>query len=346
VAFSASIGESAVGDQPPVAGLTVRGVIDGLVDAGGGVDPANAVISTQGDFTNVATALLDTLSKSNGALVDGLGPATQAKFTIERYPLSGTPKPGTTPPLIDFSAKSQRATASVRGTIRDNTFVSEQPLKAQVKEVTSAMSARFIEALPLLGTFEKTPADAPALLEVSNITAPLDNDLKKLNADIVFDPGEARFGTSGFFGDILKVVNARQAGTVGRRLQPFKAQVRQGVATYARWKVPVGEFTVETEGTVDLVNRQLDVVTYVPFGALSDKAVGALNLGVGSALTRVLPGAIEALTEIPFRTKGSMDNPTTKVDPEMLAKNVGRSLNPERLIKDNLGDLFKKKTPK
>lgn len=343
VAFTCAIAETAVGDKPPVPGLSIRGVIDGLVASDGSFNPENATLSTQGELPNVNTALIDAVSTRDGTLVDALGPTTQAKFNIERYPFSGQPRPGTAPPVIDFQARSQRVSASLRGTIRDRMYIGEQPLKADVTEVTREMSARIIKMLPLLGEFEKRPTDAPAKLDITSITASLDNDLSKLNADVVFTPGEASFATSGFFNEVLKVVQARESGRLGRRLQPFHATVRSGVATYPRWTLPLGEFDVVTEGTVDLVNRRVDVITYVPFGALTDNAVGRLNLGAGSAVTRLLPGAITALTEVPFRTRGPMDNPTTALDPELLAKNVVKKVNPENIIKDTLGDLLKPK---
>ena len=206
------------------------------------------------------------------------------------------------------------------------------------------LSARFIKALPLIGTFEKAAQDQPATLDVTGITAALANDMSRLNADIVFDPGEARFGTSSVFGEILKVANSKTAGQVGRKLQPLNVKVRAGIATYERWEVPVGEFKVFTEGTVNLVNRTLDVVTYVPIGAVSDKAMSGLKLGSG--LNSILPGVVEALTEVPFRTTGSMDNPKTSIDAEMVARNTVKKINPEKLLKDGLGDLLKPKAPK
>jgi len=85
-------------------------------------------------------------------------------------------------------------------------------------------------------------------------------------------------------------------------------------------------------------------VTYVPIGAVSDKAMAGLKMGSG--LNQLLGGAAEALTEVPFRTTGSMDNPKTAVDPELMAKNAVKGLNPEKLLKDGLQDLLKPKTPK
>jgi len=347
VNFKVNVAEVTLGERDKAVGINITGVVNDLVDASGGINPSNATVSVRGDLPQIPTVLLDALSANDGTVVDALGPVAKAKFNIERYPLSGKPREGTTPPVIDVDAGSQRANAKVKGSIRsDGIFVSQEPFRANVLEVTQALSSRFIKGLPLMGTFVKTPQDQPATLEITNITASLQNDLSKLNADIVFDPGEARFGTSSAFGELLKVVEARTAGQVGKRLEPVTMKVRNGVATYDRWRVPLGEFTVETEGTVNLVNRTVDVVTYVPFAAVSDRAIGALNLGAGSALNKLIGGStVDALTMVPIRTRGPMDQPSTNIDGEAFAKNLIKSVNPKDIIERGLGDLLKPKAP-
>lgn len=347
VNFKVNVAEVAMGQLDKAVGINITGVVNDLVDASGGVNPANATVSVRGDLPQIPTVILDALSANDGTVVDALGPVAKAKFNIERYPLSGKPREGATPPVIDVDAGSQRANAKVKGSIRpDGVFVSQEPFRANVLEVTQALSARFIKGLPLMGTFEKTPQDQPATLEITNITASLENDLSKLNADIVFDPGEARFGTSSAFSELLKIVEARTAGQVGKKLQPLTMKVRDGVASYDRWRVPLGEFTVETEGSVNLVARTVDFVTYVPFAAVSDRAIGALNLGAGSALNKLIGGTtIDALTMVPIRTRGPMDQPSTNIDGEAFAKNLVKSVNPKDIIERGLGDLLKPKAP-
>lgn len=113
------------------------------------------------------------------------------------------------------------------------------------------------------------------------------------------------FGTSSAFSELFKIVNSKTAGQVGRKLEPLKMQVRSGIVTYERWKVPVGEFTISTEGVVNLVNRTLDVVTYVPIGAVSDKAHGRYQ--ACREPQQVSSGHRGSMTEVPFRTTGSLD---------------------------------------
>jgi hypothetical protein len=351
--FTAMIAQIGVRDArstsaapPNVSNMKITGRVDGIVDGAGTVDPARAVVSTRADVPSIPTVLIDAFTTKDGTVVDALGPTASMKLNVERYPLSGTPVPGSPAPVIDLTASSERANASVKGTIKDNMFISQTPFTANIIEVTQALAERYIKGLPLMGTFQKSKEDLPANLTISNITAPLGNDLSKLNADIVFDPGEASFGTSSTFGELLKVFNSKTAGKVGQRLEPVSMQVRNGVATYQRWKLPLGEFTVETEGSVNLVTRTVDVVTYVPIAALSDGATSKLGLGAGGALGSLIPGAVDALTMVPFRTRGSMDGPSTNVDADLMAKNAVRGLQPEKLLQDGLKDLFKPREPK
>jgi hypothetical protein len=155
--------------------------------------------------------------------------------------------------------------------------------------------------------------------------------MRKLNGDATLELGVVRFDTAGALSKLLKKGGGRQSGTAGRRLDPLKVAMRQGVVSYERYRIPLGEFTVETRGTVDLVQRTVDVVTYVPLGALSEEIAGAFNNG------RFLGGtALEAATMVPIRTRGPMDGPTTSPDVKLFFEEAGKSL----LSPEGLKDLF------
>jgi hypothetical protein len=154
---------------------------------------------------------------------------------------------------------------------------------------------------------------------------------------VTIDIGQARFETSKAFGTILRVAKQKDSGVIDR-VEPLVMNIKDGIAIYQKWHLPLGEFMLETRGTVDLVNQRLDVITYVPFGALSDSASRALGGGrlLGNA-------AIKQATMVPFRTQGTFDNNRTELDMELFIKETGNSLlNPDGLLKDGLRDLFKK----
>ena len=130
---------------------------------------------------------------------------------------------------------------------------------------------------------------------------------------------------------------------IGQRLEPLTVTVQNGVATYPKWRLPLGEFVIETEGTVDLVNRQVDVVTWIPLGALTDKAAGVFNTGIGGTLGKI---GLDRMSTLPFRTRGSMDKPETNADLELFGKQTIKNINPGNLINDLLKGIGGKKEEK
>lgn len=359
VTFKTEVGEARVGENPPAKGLLLTGRVTDLFAPDGAIDLALGRLNMTGQVPAAPTALVDAMLGQEGALLEALGPVISMKVNVERLPLI-TPKPGKDgtyprydpPPIIDLEAKSARASATFRGTVNEGLYVSERPLTLSVNEMTGAFVKRYVKVMPLIGVAEKTPADAPALLTASNMTVPLDGNLARLNAVIDLDPGQCRFETSGGFASILKALHQKTTGSVGTRLDPLKVTITKGVASYSKWRVPLGEFTVETVGVVNLTEapvraigpdgkevelgpRSLDVVTWVPVGAVTDQALGLFNVGLGSIFAKLTPGLLEPLTMLPFRTRGSMDKPETKADVNLVGdgiKNQLKKLDPRRLL--------------
>ncbi len=329
--------------EAKASAMQVQGSLDGLLDASGAIDASRATASVRGDLPAIPTALIDAFTTRDGLAVDAMGPVASLTLNVDHFPLGDKPaggKEGT----VSLTASSQRVSASFKGAVRDGVLVGVEPVQASVTEVSRAMGGRFIDGLPLLGSFEKTAKDLAASLRVTDLTLPLSKDFSKLNAEVTFDPGEARFEASPEFAELLKLVNARGVGVVGRKLEPLKVHVKQGVATYDSWTLPLGEFRLRTEGVVDLVKSSMDVVTYVPIEALSDKALSSLKSG--SFAGRVLPGVADALREVPFRTKGPLGSAGTNIDFEMVAKNAVKGIDTDKLLQEGLDKLFKPRQPK
>jgi hypothetical protein len=329
--------------------VALTGNVRNLVDATGAFSMDGAILDARGDMPSVPTALLDVLAKKDGLLVEALGPIIEVKLLAERYPLMGKPVAGVAPGVLDLHAKSDRASASIKGNLEDAVLVSSEPMRADLLEITAGLAGRVVKGLPLLGTFEKKREDRPASLVATGLRVPLSNDLSKLSGQVTIDPGQLRFGAGSEFAQLLNLAKIKTNTSIGTRLDPLTITVTNGVATYPKWRVPLGEFTMETEGTVDLVNRQIDVVTYIPFGALADEAAGLFNTGAGGKLSELLGGAspiINAASMMPFRTKGSMDKPSTRPDLELFGKQFLNQLKPENLIERGLGELLKPREKK
>ncbi len=92
------------------------------------------------------------------------------------------------------------------------------------------------------------------------------------------------------------------------------------------------------------MKQDLDVVTYVPFGALTDEAAGKFNTGLGGKLAGLTGGVLEKSTMMPFRTRGTFEKHDTKPDLELFVKEAGKSIiDTPKNLGEGLKDLFKKK---
>lgn len=343
VPFSLSVAQADLSNSEPIQNMRITGIVENLVDAQGNLTPDLATMNASGALPAFPTGLIDTLAKQDGLLSDLLGPVVVVdRLEVNRVPLTKagelTQRGSDARATIDLAMHTERAAGSISGVLGDAVFVAQQPVQFGVNEITQALAGRFMKGMPFLGSVTKNKEDAPAMFKATGLTVPLSNDFSRLNGQIVLDPGEARFAASNDFAGLLSNLAMRQQGTVGQRLQPLNVSIVNGIATYDKWAIPLGEFSVETSGTVDMVQRRLDVVTWIPFGQLSSDA--AKLFGAAGALGG--NSVLEAADKVPFRTSGSLDNPSTKPDMELFAKTFIQKLSPEQLIKDRLKDLIPK----
>lgn len=291
------VGIGSGGGKNPVRAL---GTVARLADASGHVDASKAAITAKVTGT-LPTAVVDALSNQDGALVDLLGATTA--LDLDAQDLSRESG------RLKARMKADNAVAGVSGTVAGSRFSADEAVSITVSRITPALSARYLESIiPIISKVEKTAADEPAVITAERLTLPTDGDTRKINGEVRVDPGTMQFETSDFFGEIVKVAGGKARGQVGKRVKPFEFVAREGVVTYEKIELPLGEFAIETRGTVDLNTRRLDVVTFVPFYAVAEEIAGALAN---------VPG-IEKLTQIPIRTHGSLDNPKSDVQLDLL----------------------------
>jgi hypothetical protein len=325
-------GSGALPDNKPA--VNARGFLSSVADADGNVTSDKALLTGSIEAVGFPTPIIDAAAKQNGLLVDALGPTTNLRASGRSVSHAGG--------NVEAVGSSPRAEARISGTIHEATFIAEGTPTVTLKEITPELGKRMFAGVPLIGVFQKTSSQAPAVLSATNLTVPIDGDLTKLNGDAVFDFGEASFTTSTLFGKFLKFANQREAGVIGRRFQPVNVTVRNGIAGYERFSIPLGEFNVETTGTINLVQKSMDVVAFVPFGALTDEAAGIFNTGLGSALGGALP-TIEKASMMPLRASGSFDKPQVRPDMELFIRQAGKNLlRPDQIIGGSLKDIFEK----
>lgn len=319
--------------------VTFDGTLVGLADAAGNLTPDNAALTAKGRVAGLPTALVDSIADQNGLLIELLGPVINMDLDANGLSKSA----GTLAAVLT----SERATATVRGVVQDGLFVSDTTTGARVSIISPSLGATLTEGLPLIGSLEKRPPDAPATLSTNALRVPTSTatpeDLRKLNGQLVLDLGEVRFQTGGAFQSILKAVGTKDAGTVGRRLEPLTVDITNGVVQYQRFQIPLGEFNVGTEGSYDLVTKRIDFITWIPAGALADEAAGLFNTGLGGILGGSIK-PIERLTMLPWRTTGTAGGSvSTKPDLELFLKSTGQNLikEPGKLIEGGLNEILK-----
>lgn len=321
----------------------------------GVIDLSQGTLNVSGDLQRFPTPLLDIVLNQNGKLQEFVGDTADVRLKAQNISLAGAKDASPLEKaLIDVSVNSPRVSLIAAGKIEGGSFVASAPIEVQLTEVTPAAGGFINAALPAIGSIEKRAGtDRPAKVVISNLVYPIDGKFERFDGAFNIDPGEARFASSTAFGEILKVVKQRTEGEVGTKLEPLAVAITKGEIAIPKYSIPLGEFTVGTEGSINLATRTVNVVTWIPFGALSDKAAGLvkLNSGVGSAIGRVLP--IEGITAIPFRTSGTFAKTGTKLDAELLTKNLVDTVRPDKVIErlpelipggvPKLPDLFPKK---
>jgi len=329
---------------------TARVEIANLADARGVIAADKSVINADVDIAAFPTPIVDNLAQQKGLLTELLGPTVTLQARARNVSKGGggrstrNGQPAASPAAagdLTVEANSQRATAKIKGDVKDGRFVQTGPVTVEVREIRNQLVQVLAGSIPIIETLEKTPPDEPATLGGEGLIVPLDNNLRNLNGKLTVDMGIARFTTNSLLGELIKGLGGRESGTVGKKIEKFVVNIKDGVATYDRFRLPVGEFFLETRGTIDLVQRKIDVVTYAPIGALTDKAIGKLGSGITNRLNEVL--------QVPFTTKGSMDNPDRLYpDVGLFFKEAGENLlkEPGKIIDSVIGDLLKPKPKK
>jgi hypothetical protein len=278
--------------------VIVKGnIADALKADGSGFDQFRAKVTADVDGS-VPTAVLDALGNQQGMLVDLLGGTTNLDARLVNFSRDTG--------AISVQVNTDNARAKLVGDVRGGAIVTSEPANVTLTRITKELSARYIETVvPLMSGVEKTADDQPATVDATQLTLPTDGDTRKLNGLVTVDMGTVRFNTSDWFGGLVKLAGGKKGGKIGERIKPFEFVVREGVITYEKIEIPLGEFNVETRGTVDLNEKYIDIVTFVPLYAVAEEVSGAL---------KNIPG-LDRLTQVPIRTHGPFGK--TKSEPQL-----------------------------
>lgn len=317
------------GTKSPV---TVDGRVDRALLADGEVNADGATITANVKGA-VPTAVLDALGNQKGLLVDLLGPSTS--LNAQARDLSKNSGD------LTVQVTTDNAKAALEGAVANNVLTTTKPANITLSRITKELSTRYIETLiPLMSGVEKTPDDQPATIDATNLTLPTDGNTRSLNGDVTVDMGTVRFTTSSWFGELLKIGGGKAGGKVGERLKPFVFKVREGIVTYDKIELPLGEFTVETRGKIDLNEQRMDIITFVPFSAVADEVLKGLG---------AIPG-LDQITVLPIRTHGPFGRTKSEPQLDLIVKEslpgaIEKIIPPDlkKGVDDALKDIFKKK---
>lgn len=326
-------------ETPAANNLKLDATLDNLADASGTINPETATLTAKGQLAAFPTALADTLARQDGVLVAALGPTADITLNADHLSRSG----GT----LDATLASPRASAKLTGNVANQTFVTKQatPITATITQIVPEFSKKLLKAMPIIGSIEKKSSDKPALLTVSDAAVPLAGDLSKLNAQINLELGDVNWAVSDDLAPLFDAAKLKTQGKAGQRLEPLKVVVASGIATYQSWSLPLGEFKVRTEGTYNLMTKQIDVITWVPAGALAQESIKALRSGQLAAIA----GDTLLKAEVPIRTRGTSDKKQTAIDFDLFAKNMLKNVKTSDVIEKGLEkglDSLLKKKPK
>ncbi|HZW09364.1 MAG TPA: hypothetical protein VFF69_05615, partial [Phycisphaerales bacterium] len=332
VGFALSLERMQIGDQPEMKPEKSRitGRLASFADEAGNPRFETARLNAKGGIAPIPTDVIDALARQNGLLRDALGPTVDFEIQANEFSMQG----GT----LRATAVTPLARADIHGRVREGLFiVDDKASTIEVSEITPAFTERVLQkALPVIGSLEKTREDEPArVIFHTPIAVPLDGNFNRLNGELTFDIGTARFGTEDLFQKVLAVAQQKTAGEVGRRLPPLHVTMADGLVSYDTFALPFGEFTLQTQGFINLSSnprqilegggdplppKHLEVLTFIPTGAFVAEAVPGLSLA-------------PQVGRLPIRTSGPIASPKNGVAADLVGQEaVGNLIQPDKLL--------------
>lgn len=339
VSLNAAVTQVTDGGAATGEPLRLDALVSGFATGNGKIATDGAVVDLTLKAGKVPTALIDALAGGMD-LPRILGPELAADVTVRQ--LSKTSTSGslsanlsTAKSLVDVAGPISGGVLSVGGQ-------SGRPLRLELSEFTYGVDTTFLQMLPLFAEVSRKAGERPSAISSANLRLPIDGDMRKLNGTIRVDVGQVQYTFARELGEILDNTIFTQGSAASQRpIAPFDITITNGVARYDRFEIPVRNFFLRTEGTVDLVNERIDVITYIPTVALAPGLAERLNNQVAGALRGVMPNLISEATMIPLRTRGPMSKPTRELDFKAFIDNLGKEVikSPENLI-EGIGNLL------
>ncbi len=243
--------------------------------------------------TGIDTQLLDAIWKCDGLLADSLGSPIAIETEVKNI---------LNAPIIVAGGTSPNATFETSIRLFDGKLVtlSDVATRAQL-QLSSSLTQHLLKDLgPVLSDIRSVKR--PIQMEVSRVQVTLDGDISTLNADVYIDIGEVALDSGSVTMDLLPMFNTKHVKVIPAFFEPIFIEIRNGIATYKKFKLTLAnKYSIPYSGTVNLVNRRLNLHTAIPL------------TGLGYSIKELRGLATDI--DVPILITGTIDRPITEVDP-------------------------------
>jgi len=301
-----------------VRGIDVGGSISKLLDAEHRFSAGGAQLQIDAAVEHLPTELVDDMLRLNGYLVAAVGPSMKAQVAADGFSReSGT---------LDsrFDTDYGWLEAHVIGSGGAVETAPDRPVTARL-DLSPSLRQKVLYGLgPFLADLHT--AKSPLDFRVSNATVPLDGDVSRLSADLDLTIGEVEYDSGSATLGLFRIFNIARGPTVPGFIEPVRVRIRNGVVNYEKFNIRIDKFTLPFSGTIDLVNKQVDLRTEAPM------------TGLALAIEEL---ALVADLQVPIVIGGKFGSIKSQIDPNF---DIGRALL-ERGIGRPLDEIFRNLDP-
>jgi hypothetical protein len=267
--------------------------------------------------TGIDTHLLDAILECNGLLVDSIGSpiAVEVKATdLLNEPI-----------LVAGGTSPNAAFETSIGFFDGKLFTIPGVATRAELQLSSSLTKHLLKDLgPVLSDIRSVKR--PIQMQVSQVQTSLDGDISTLNADVYIDIGEVELDSGSVTMKLLPMFNTKHVEVIPAFFEPIFIEIRSGIATYRKFNLTLAnKYTIPYSGTINFVNRQLELHTAVPL------------TGLGYSIKELRGLATDI--DVPILITGTIDNPVTKVDPSFDLSKILQSV-AITAIGDAIGDAF------
>lgn len=267
--------------------------------------------------TGIDTNLLDAIWECDGLLVDSIGSpiAVEVKATDMLN----------TPILVAGGTSPNAAFETSVGLLDGKLFTIPEVATRVDLQLSSSLTQHLLKDLgPVLSDIRSVKH--PIQMQVARVQTALDGDISTLNADVYIDIGEVELDSGSVTMKLLPMFNTKHVEVIPAFFDPIFIEIRNGIATYKRFNLTLAnKYTIPYSGTINFVNRRLELHTAVPL------------TGLGYSIKELRGLATDI--DVPILITGTIENPVTKVNPSFDLSKILQSV-AITTIGDAIGDAF------